>query len=37
MINDAGFLWMLVCWIGAVGCVMLLLWLSGRRKGGRDD
>ena len=37
MINDTGFLWLLVCWIGAVGCLMFVLWRSMRRKERRDD
>lgn len=37
MIDDTGFLWLLICWIGAVGCVMFLMWHSMRRKGDRDE
>lgn len=37
MIDDTGFLWMLVCWSGAVGCILFLMWWSARRKESRDD
>lgn len=37
MIDDAGFLWLLLCWIGLIGCALLLMWLSVRRRTQGDD